>query len=172
MSDIDDDCGPEIEDLYNTETLRIMAHKEALKRPDLDEFTTRVIAMIQLVESQRRSAESLAAVDRSNREHWARDQQRIDAVQHERDSARQQLAAAQAEVERLGRVVAEEQRLGTARMQAQLDISNARDRIARQLAAMTAARDEACEIAAAHAEWNGDHKDLKRIAALRETGKL
>jgi hypothetical protein len=39
-----------------------------------------------------------------------------------------------------------------------------------QLAAMTAARDTACEIAAPHAELNGDDKDVRRIAELRKVG--
>ncbi len=50
------------------------------------------------------------------------------------------------ELDRLNRVITEEKRLSTARLQGQIDIGIERDKLKGQLAAMRAARDEACEI--------------------------
>jgi hypothetical protein len=49
--------------------------------------------------------------------------------------------------------------------------TNSRESNRKKLEAMTAARDAACEIAAPHAELNGDDKDVRRIAELRKVGE-
>ncbi len=106
-----------------------------------------------------------------------------------------ELDAAKAEVERLSRVLAEEKRLSTERLQAQMDIAGERDTERRRADAnlrsynrarderdlVSAARDEACEHWQAHltgaikraigGEDGGYRAESDRINELRAVGK-
>lgn len=60
----------DIQDLYNLDTLREMAHRVALERPDGDEFYIRVIAIIQLCEQQKLTLAAQASQIDSLRQHF------------------------------------------------------------------------------------------------------